>query len=85
VNDAAEGVIVGAIKERNIDASKYWLSRRHPDFKDQLARAGIVLTDNDEGDTIIEVFAQLKPKTRELLAPYLKKKKPLKTRSHDKK
>ena len=84
VNDAAEGAIVGAIKERDLDAAKFWLKHRHPDFKDQLTRAGLVLTGNDEGDTIIEVFAQLKPKTRELLAPYLKKK-PSKTKSHAKK
>jgi hypothetical protein len=72
VNDAAEGTVVGAIKERNLDAAKFWLKHRHPDFKDNIIQAGISMEEDGDGDTILQVFAQLKPKTRDMLKPYLK-------------
>ena len=73
VNDAAEGTVVGAIKERNFDAAKFWLKHRHPDFRDQILRAGVALAEDGDGEAIIEVFAELKPETRNLLAPYVTK------------
>ncbi len=71
VNDAAEGTIVGAIKERSVDAAKFWLKHRHPDFKEQIIRAGIELAEEDGGEAILQVFAKMKPETREMLKPYL--------------
>jgi hypothetical protein len=74
VNDAAEGTVVGAIKERNLDAAKFWLKHRHPDFKDRIVQAGIALAENDDGETILQVLTTMKPKTREMLKPYLNDK-----------
>ncbi len=82
VNDAAEGVIIGAIKLRDVDASKFWLKHRHPEFKNQLLEAGIALAKDDDGDAIFKIFAELKPQTRGMLAPYLKK--PSKTKHYGK-
>jgi hypothetical protein len=82
VNDAAEGTIIGAIREKNIDATKFWLTHRHPEFKNNIIQAGIDIAENNEGESILQIFAELKPKTREMLKPYLKNK--LKSKKHGK-
>lgn len=73
VNDIAEGTLVGAIKEKDIDAVKFWLKHRHPEFKDHIIQAGISLSEDGGVDAILEVFKDMKPKTREMLAPYIKR------------
>ena len=84
VNDAAEGTVVGAIKDRSLDAAKFWLKHRHPDFNDSIFKAGIAITNNGDEDNILEVFAELKPKTREMLEPYLGKNIKGKNNGHGK-
>lgn len=74
VNDAAESNVVTGVKNRDKDLTKFWLTHRHPAFSERLALAGAALEKDQDGEVILELFATLKPKTRELLAPYGSKK-----------
>jgi len=74
VNDAAESNVVTGVKNRDKDLTKFWLTHRHPAYAERLAQAGAVIVGDADGETILEIFATLKPKTREMLAPYLKPK-----------
>ena len=75
VNDAAESNVVMGVKDRDDEMTKFWLTHRHPAFSSRLIQAGAALAKDDDGETILQLFATLKPKTREMLAPYLKKAK----------
>lgn len=73
VNDVADSTIVNGVRDQDRDYTKFWLSHRHPAYAERLMEAGMALTKNDESESILEIFAHLKPKTRELLGPRLKK------------
>ena len=73
VNDAAESNVVSGVKNRDKAFTFYWLSHRHPEFSEYLREAGAALAKDADGETILEIFATLKPKTRAMLAPYIKK------------
>ncbi|MDE1924955.1 MAG: hypothetical protein KGH79_02120 [Patescibacteria group bacterium] len=74
VNDAAESNVVMGVKDRDDDMTKFWLTHRHPAFSSRLMQAGAALAGDDDRETILQIFATLKPKTRAMLAPYLSKK-----------
>jgi hypothetical protein len=42
INDAAEGAIIGAIKAREVGASKFWLQHNHPRYKPKVEVSGTV-------------------------------------------
>jgi hypothetical protein len=75
VNDAAESNVVTGVKNQDDDMTRFWLKHRHPAYAERLMLAGAAMAKDADGETILEIFANLKPKTREMLAPYVKKPK----------
>ncbi len=79
VNDAAESNVIMGVKDRDDEMTKFWLTHRHPAFSPRLMQVGAALAKDEDGETILQLFATLKPKTRAMLAPYLVKKSKRKT------
>ena len=44
VNDLAESQLIGAVKDRNLNAIMYWLRHHHADYKNRLEIEGTVKT-----------------------------------------
>lgn len=44
VNDLAESQLIGAVKDRNMQAIMYWLKHHHKDYKNKLELEGTVNT-----------------------------------------
>ncbi len=73
VNDVADSTIVNGVKDQDRDYTKFWLSHRHPAYAEQLKQAAIAISQGTESESILEIFATLKPKTRDMLKPRLNK------------
>ena len=73
VNDAAESNVIMGVKNKDDDMTRFWLKHRHPAFSDRLMRVSMALAQDGDNDAILELFATLKPKTKEMLAPSLSK------------